>query len=465
MEDLDGTWIDPKKTLHTISRGVLHEDTSAKASEVLKFRADRDDKHGPSHFSIGFKQRKGARPSTLRRCLLRDGCELEWTSPCMKETWQRFLPQIARCEKIIFVGPDGTEVTVDVTSAKNARDLHSEAYKHFGKQLGHCFCYEVCLAEVATDKVLTDQGDISSGDDIKLRVSTHLEYSISCGYMRFAYSDGSICEADLSGAYQVQDVIATIAAHTSRPPDFVKLFITSSDGKREQMRTYMRRMLPEKVVVEVCLQETVSELWSSQRLVLQRDAQDWPLDLSDTWSLQQLQELVASETGRPRRLVRFSLDGQELKKWEPPKDQKLVIAVQTCPTVAELLGEIGVKIINSFTGDEILLDTGEVSCLKCIQELREHIAQRNSMRATGVTLLANDKPLWDSDPFDLCMLSTGGTIGVCLRSPTLCEEGQHEIMNFLNNGYNDQVCIHCGPLWLMEGRTEQPLRRMSSWRI
>ena len=39
----------------------------------------------------------------------------------------------------------------------------------------------------------------------------------------------------------------------------------------------------DEVVLEVHLRETIAELWSSQRLSLLRDGQDWHVDLSKTW--------------------------------------------------------------------------------------------------------------------------------------------------------------------------------------
>ena len=67
------------------------------------------------------------------------------------------------------------------------------------------------------------------------------------------------------------------------------------------------------------------------------------------------------------------------------------LEVQICPTVAELMNQSGVKIVNCMTGDEIELVAKEASCLESIQDLREHIARCRKLRATAVTLLANDK--------------------------------------------------------------------------
>ena len=459
LEDLNGTWICPKGVLHTIQGGMLFlaEGSSENFPETLQFRADRTDRHGPNHFSVGRRRRKGTHPSTLRRCILRSSCSLQWTSPDMQETWQRFVPCIARCEKILLVGPDGTdgtEVPVHVTKATNAKQLCTAAMVPFYGQLGVYCSDEIALTEVATGKVLTDCCDLSKSGDVqepvKLRVSTCLANLISFAGVRLVYQDGSECKADLSRAYRVAHVFEKVAEHTSRPLDFVTLFQIGSGGKSEPLwnNHIWRARQDHKVVLEVHLRETVAELWSSRRLTLMRDGQDWHIDLSSTWDIGQLRELAASLTKRPPRFVRFTADGKELRTWDPNPGESILLNVQLCPTVTELC-QTGVKIVSSLTGDEIPIAAEEATGLQSIQDLREHIARRHSMRPTGVMLLANAQPLWDAQIFDLSMLGAGDSIGVCLRNPKLCEEGQHDNVVFCSNGHSDTVCVHCGPLSLM----------------
>jgi len=459
LQDLDGTWVCPKGVFHHIHRAVL----SSEGFLPRPFRADRADKHGLNHFSVGHRRRKGSAPSTLMRCQLRSRCYLLWTSPRYKEQWERHTPFIAGCLEALFIGPDGTEVRADVAKATNVCHLRLEACKSSCLRksgiVGVMSSDELSFTEVATGKILTDSCDLSSSKDVKLRVSTCLSDMILAGRLRLIYADGRACEADVKHAYHLRQIFDCVAKHTSRPPEFVRIFAGCKQGMVQLRYTQPWICGPDdEVVLEVHLRETIAELWSSQRLSLLRDGQDWHVDLSKTWTLEQVREVLARETLRPSRFVRFASEDLYHKAWNLDIGESMNLEVQICPTVAELMNQSGVKIVNCMTGDEIELVAKEASCLESIQDLREHIARCRKLRATAVTLLANDKPLWDGDLYDLCAISAGSTIGVCLRDPKLCEQGQHEELVFFNNGYIDKVCIHCGPEWLMERRTLEPAR-------
>ena len=157
--------------------------------------------------------------------------------------------------------------------------------------------------------------------------------------------------------------------------------------------------------------------------------------------------------------MRFLWEEKELKEWNPEKfPEKFTVTVQLAPCIHELL-KSGVRV--SYISGEAVDYHMEASPAQLvgIQDLREAIAGSKKIRATAVSLITNSgKSLWHSQPFDLCDLGCDDSITVCIRDPELCAQGQHEIMCFSNNGYNDQICIHCGSESYMEGRMREPRR-------
>ena len=131
-------------------------------------------------------------------------------------------------------GPDGTEVRADVAKATNVCHLRLEACKSSCLRksgiVGVMSSDELSFTEVATGKILTDSCDLSSSKDVKLRVSTCLSDMILAGRLRLIYADGRACEADVKHAYHLRQIFDCVAKHTSRPPEFVRIFAGCKTG-------------------------------------------------------------------------------------------------------------------------------------------------------------------------------------------------------------------------------------------
>eukprot|EP00930_Biecheleria_cincta_P004226 TRINITY_DN105125_c0_g1_i1.p1 TRINITY_DN105125_c0_g1~~TRINITY_DN105125_c0_g1_i1.p1 ORF type:complete len:490 (-),score=55.09 TRINITY_DN105125_c0_g1_i1:116-1585(-) len=469
IRDLDGSWLCPQGLVHTIETGVLRWGAGKQgtSTELLTFRSDRQDKHGPNHFSVGQRKRKGSTPSTLRRCILRSSCTLQWTSPRMAETWQRFRPNVAIAKTVTLVIADGTVVkSINASSITNVEKLRSTAWMHAITRFS-CPLEDVSLTVDPTGQVLNDESDFfSSEETITLKVSTNLADLIACNGLHLVSSGESSFDMSLSGVFTLRQLFASVAHHTRRPISFVSLF-QLANGTREEMLPHHGFVTRETLQVEVCLRATVAEIWSSNRLILvDTHGQQMQPDLSTAHTLDDLRAGIGRHTMRPSRFVRFLVAPEntlELKQWDTARllqTEKVTLTVQLAPTIAELIGRHDVQITSGLSGNPIPLDADIHSKLVSIQDLREAIASHYHVRATGVQLLlALGKQLWDSEPFDLCDIPTGETISVFVRDLGLCKQGQHDEMTFHNNGYNDRVCIHCGPTHFMEGRTQEPKRR------
>ncbi|CAJ1440660.1 unnamed protein product [Effrenium voratum] len=463
MERLNGHWVPststtlPPAVLHIIDQGrVFWDDGTGKS---WRLRADPEHKYGPDHFSIGERKRKGTRPSTLRKCILRSSCTLEWMSPGVEQCWIRFAPNLASLETLQLVTAEGSDlasVLVDLKHEKCfSQIVNVEKLRYFARvrcvpssQTG-IVADDLSLTEVATGKVLKDNSDLSSsGHPPVVKVSTYIADMISRNALELVFSDGKHRDIDLSHVMSGQDVFVLLSQQTKRPAHFITLETRDKDGQLQKLERLFRR-LPDPAVIQVHLTETVSEWWLSNRLIIVGpDGQRCHSDLSEAGTLWDACEIIGRDTSRPGRFVRFLLEGNVLKEWTPSQfPDSLTLTLQLAPCIHELLEGVPVTYIS---GEALDVDsTGLVG----IQDLREAIAAKLKLRATHVSLISRGESLWDSMPFGLLEAEA---ITVCIRSPELCAQGEHEICTFSNNGYNDRICIHCGRESYMEGRMRQP---------
>ena len=499
MEQLTGSWIpstflsiSPPPVIHVIEQGRLVWDHGT-SGKVWSLRADPVQKYGPNHFSIGERKRKGTRPSTLKKCILRSSCSLQWTSPPVAERWTRFAPVLSSFEKVQLVNADESDLAlVDMKLDKivNLQQLRSLA--RWLRFPGCCYCStdDVSLTEVSSGKVLQDEFDLSSSEHPEhlpvIRVSSYIADMISRNSLELIFTDGKHRDIDLCHVKSIPDIFSALAQQTQRPESFISLEIRR-DGKLLKLERF-HHLQSDSAVIQVHLTETVAEWWLSKRLIIvdvvghlatlatlanlgngDDNGENTDslrclrsLDLSEARSLSDAYEAIGRHTSRPARFVRF-LEGRELKElkvWSPNQFPELTLTLQLAPCIHELL-QSGLQ-LKYLSGDafEFIETSSENISLVGIQDLREAIATRLKIRATGVSLITSSgKNLWDSNPFDLCDITeTSETITLCVRNPELCLQGHHDIHTFCNGGYFDQVCIHCGDEFFMEGRKREPRR-------
>ena len=536
MEKLTGSWIpstflSSPPVIHVIQQGRLVWDHGT-SGKVWSLRADPVQKYGPNHFSIGERKRKGTRPSTLKKCILRSSCSLQWTSPQVAERWTRFAPVLSSFEKVQLVNADESDLAlVDMKLEKivNLQQLRSLARR---LRFPGCDCStdDVSLTEVSSGRVLQDESDLVSSEHPEhvpvIRASSYIsdtwvclvgdlayvpngkstmtgesivnnsEYVLFFGHplskskdmisrnsLELIFTDGKHRDIDLCHVKSIPDIFAALAQQTQRPESFISLEIRR-DGNLSTLERF-HHLQGDSAVIQVHLTETVAEWWLSKRLIIvdvvghlatlanlanlgngdNGETTDSLrclrcLDLSEARSLSDAHEAIGRHTSRPARFVRF-LEGKnlkELKVWSPNQFPELTLTLQLAPCIHELL-QSGLQ-LKYLSGDAFdFIETEKIS-LVGIQDLREAIATRLKLRATAVSLITSSgKNLWDSDPFDLCDITeTSETITLCLRNPELCLQGHHDIHTFCNGGYFDQVCIHCGDEFFMEGRKCEPRR-------
>lgn len=503
MEQLTGSWIpstflsiSPPPVIHVIEQGRLVWDHGT-SGKVWSLRADPVQKYGPNHFSIGERKRKGTRPSTLKKCILRSSCSLQWTSPQVAERWTRFAPVLSSFEKVQLVNADESDLAlVDMKLDKivNLQQLRSLA--RWLRFPGCCDCStdDVSLTEVSSGRVLQDESDLASSEHPEhlpvIRVSSYIADMISRNSSELIFTDGKHRDIDLCHVKSIPDIFSALAQQTQRPESFIFLEIRR-DGNLLKLERF-HHLQSDSAVIQVHLTETVAEWWLSKRLIIvdvvghlatlatlanlgngddngenKGETTDSlrclrSLDLSEARSLSDAYEAIGRHTSRPARFVRF-LEGRELKElkvWSPNQFPELTLTLQLAPCIHELL-QSGLQ-LKYLSGDafEFIETSSENISLVGIQDLREAIATRLKIRATGVSLITSSgKNLWDSNPFDLCDITeTSETITLCVRNPELCLQGHHDIHTFCNGGYFDQVCIHCGDEFFMEGRKREPRR-------
>lgn len=498
MERLTGSWIpstflsSPPPVIHVIQQGRLVWDHGT-SGKVWSLRADPVQKYGPNHFSIGERKRKGTRPSTLKKCILRSSCSLQWTSPQVAERWTRFAPVLSSFEKVQLVNADESDLAlVDMKLEKivNLQQLRSLARRLRFPGCCDCSTDDVSLTEVSSGRVLQDESDLSSSEHPEhvpvIRASSYIADMISRNSLELIFTDGKHRDIDLCHVKNIPDIFAALAQQTQRPESFISLEIRR-DGNPSKLERF-HHLQGDSAVIQVHLTETVAEWWLSKRLIIvdvvghlatlatlanlgngdNGETTDSLrclrcLDLSEARSLSDAYEAIGRHTSRPARFVRF-LEGKnlkELKVWSPNQFNQfpeLTLTLQLAPCIHELL-QSGLQ-LKYLSGDAFeFIETEKIS-LVGIQDLREAIATRLELRATAVSLITSSgKNLWDSDPFDLCDITEiSETITLCLRNPELCLEGHHDIHTFCNGGYFDQVCIHCGDEFFMEGRKREPRR-------
>eukprot|EP00435_Cladocopium_sp_Y103_P058514 s2039_g20.t1 len=494
MEKLTGSWIpsalasiSPPPIVHVIDQGRLVWDhgTSNGTGKVWSLRADPVLKYGPDHFSIGERKRKGTQPSTLKKCILRSSCSLQWTSPQVAERWTRFSPVLTSFEKVQLVNADESDLALvdlkldKIVNLQQLLDLkldkivNLQQLRSLARRLRFpaydCSIDDVSLTEVSSGRVLQDESDLSSSRDLPVvRVSSY------------------IADIDLSHAKSIPDIFASLAEQTKRPEGFISLESRCPDGSLRKLERF-HHLQSDSAVIQVQLTKTVGEWWLSNRLIIvdivghlatvaatldsgenrensgEKRTQCLRclrcLDLSEARSLSDSYEAIGRHTSRPGRFVRFLLEGEELKVWSPNQFHQipLTLTLQLAPCIQELL-QSGLQ-VKYLSGEDAFetSDTSDISVVG-IQDLREAIAVKLKIRATAVSLITSSgKNLWDSDPFDLCDI-TNETITVCVRNPELCLQGHHDIFTFCNGGYFDQICIHCGDEFFMEGRIREPRR-------